>query len=600
MKMLAKETWHALCQNWKNILLFEVLYRGIMLPVYLQLTNRTLQMALRIAGYSYLTADNIVSFLIRPVTILVGLLIMIVGILLQALEMAGLITAFQGAAYSHKLSPFHILWGGIQKMDEEAAKKNIYLALLMIVTSSLSSGIYAVSMLSHIKPMNVLLQRLTQEPLAWIILILLLTSAAVIAVRTMFVFHICMIEQKTFREAMPRSRELLHKHTCKAICHVLGCHLVVLFLTAVFYGFSLLVLSVYAVKFTEKELVTATVLLWADRLKIIWMLIGGAVTVVVHYAALTVMFYKYAKRRYHVPEWKLVYPARGTAARRRLAGMLFVVTAAAAAMLIDFEKHGSTISDDMTTDVQIIAHRGSTRKAPENTMAAVREAVGAMTDCVEIDVQMTKDGVVVLGNDANLRRVAGVNRSIHSMTLEEIQSLEVGSSFSPEFAGEKIPTLEEVLAFCKGSVNLNIEIKRTGMDRELPARVVELIQEQEMEKQCVVTSTSMSHLMRVKELEPKLCTGYIVSAAYGEFGPGRQVDFISIRHEFADEELVEHMHDQGKRVYAWTVNAPGELRRLEAVGVDGIITDHPVMVREVLYRNKRLERLTKRLDRVLR
>ena len=280
--------------------------------------------------------------------------------------------------------------------------------------------------------------------------------------------------------------------------------------------------------------------------------------------------------------------------------MLFVVTAAAVAMLIDYEKHGSTISDDMTTDVQIIAHRGSTRKAPENTMAAVQKAVEEMTDCVEIDVQMTRDGVVVLGNDANLRRVAGVNRPIYSMTLEEIRNLEVGSSFSPEFAGEKIPTLEEVLAFCKGSVNLNIEIKRTGMDRELPARVVELIQEQEMEKQCVVTSTSMSHLMQVKELEPKLCTGYIVSAAYGDFDPGRQVDFISIRYEFADEELVEHMHDQGKRVYAWTVNAPGELRRLEAVGVDGIITDHPVMVREVLYRDKRLERLTKKLDRVLR
>lgn len=600
MKKLAKETWYTLCRNWKNVLLFELMYRGIMLPVYLQLINRTLQTALRIAGYSYLTADNIGSFLIRPMTLLIGLLILIVGILLQALEMAGLITAFQGAAYSHKLSPLHILWGGIQKIDDAVERKNVRLAFLMVMVSFLSSGIYAVGMLSHVKTMNVLLQRMMQEPFIWGLLILILAVASVMAVKTMFVFPACMIEQKAWKEALTRSGELLHKHTCKAVGHLLGCHLLVLALTAVLYGISVLILSICAVLFVEERLLMATVFMWVDRLKILWLLIGSAVTVVVHYAAMTVLFYQYANRRYHVPEWKLVYPARGTAARRRLAVTLFMVTAAAAVMLMDFQKHGSTISEDMMTSVQILAHRGSTRKAPENTMSAVREAVNEMADCVDIDVQMTKDGIVVLGNDANLRRVAGVNRPIHSMTLEEIQQLDVGSSFSQEFVGETIPTLKEVLVFCKGNVKLNIEIKRTGMDRDIPVRVVELIQEQGMEKQCVVTSTSMSHLMRVKELEPKLHTGYIVSAAYGEVDLGRQVDFISVRYEFADKELIEHMHDQGKRVYAWTVNAPGEVRRLAAAGADGIVTDRPLMARRILYRELLLERLIDQVVRVFR
>ncbi|MGN0158526.1 MAG: glycerophosphodiester phosphodiesterase family protein [Brotaphodocola sp.] len=600
MKKLAKETWHALGQNWKNVLLFEVLYRGIMLPVYLQLTNRTLQTALRIAGYSYLTADNIGSFLMKPVTWSVGLLIMIVGILLQALEMAGLITAFQGAAYSHKLSPLHILWGGIQKLDEAAARKNFRLIFLMLVVSFLGRGIYAVGLLYHMKPWNVLLQRLITEPLMWVILLLLLTASAIIAVKTMFVFPVCMIEQKTFKEAMQRSRELLHKHMRKAIGHLINCQVVVLGMIAVCYGISVLLLSTYAVLFAEENLVTVTVYLWAERLKMTWLFIGSVVTMVVYYAALTIMFYQYANRRYHVPGWRLVYPAKGTAARKRLAELLFIVTAAAAAIVVDFEKHGSTISGDMMTDIQVIAHRGSTRNAPENTLSAIKTAVGEMADCVEIDVQMTKDGVVVLSNDANLRRVAGVNRSINNMTLEEVRQLDAGSSFSPEFAGEMIPTLEEVLQFCKGNVNLNIEIKQTRTDSELPDRVVEMIQAQGMEKQCVVTSTSMSHLMRVKELEPKLHTGYMVSAAYGGFDPGRQVDFISVRHEYADEELVRHIHEQGKRVYVWNVNVPAELKRLKTVGVDGVITDRPVMVRETLYQNKRLEWLTNRLKQVFR
>lgn len=591
MRKLAEETWHAFRQNWKNVLLFELLYRGIMLPVYLQFADRVMQTALKAAGYRYLTADNIGDFLARPWTVLTGSFVLLVGILLTALETAGLITAFQGAAYSYKLSPLHILWGGIQKIDEEITKKNLLLAGLLILQSLLYNGVYAAALLYVIKPETVFLKK-------WVLF--LLVAIVVITIPWIFIFHICMIEQKVWKEAVPRSRELLYKHRGKTVCHLLFCHLAVLLMVSALYGISVLILCAYQIRHTEMSCLKAAVYVGMFRLRLIWLLIGWILAAVVHYAALTAMFYEYAKRRYHAPEWKIVYPAKKTAARRRLTALLAVTAASAVFMLADLSQHGFVISEYRLLDMQITAHRGSTRNAPENTMAAVRQAAKEMADCVEIDVQMTKDGVIVLGNDASLKRVAGVNRAIPNMTLEEIRQLDAGSLFSPEFAGEPIPTLAEVLEFCRGKMHVNIEIRPARRNSAVAERVVELIQEEKMELECTVMSSSMAYLKRVKELEPKLSTGYIVTAAYGNVEPGEQADAVSIRYPFADEELVAHIHSQGKRVYAWTVNIPSEVRRLKRAGVDGVITDRPVMVREVVYQNRKAERLLRCMRQMLR
>lgn len=600
MRKLAEETWHTLCQNWKNVLLFELLYRGIMLPVYLQLTNRALQTALRAAGYSYLTADNIIEFLMRPGTVLIGVLFILVGILLIALETAGLITAFQGAAYSYKLSPLHILWGGIQKIDEEITKKNLLLICLILPEALLYSGIYGAVLLHAVNPMNQILEDVQQNPTAKMVLFILLAAAAVIAVMCMFLFHICMIEQKNWKEAVERNRELLYKHRGKAVCHLFLTQLAAGAGIFFLYRVSAWIFCLHQVRHADLTVVKASCYSGMQELKWFWLMIGGIVSVVVHHAALTAMFYEYAKRRYHVPDWKLVYPARRTAAWRHMAVLWCLIAAAAVFMFVDFERHGFAISKNLTDEIQITAHRGSTLHAPENTMAAVRQAIEEMADSVEIDVQMTKDGVVVLGNDASLKRVAGVNRAISNMTLEEVQKLDVGGFFSPEFSGEQIPTLADVLAVCRGNIHVNIEIKPARRNSTIAECVVELIREQEMERECTVMSASMIYLNRVKELEPKLRTGYIISAAYGDFEPGQQVDIVSIRYPFADEKLVAHIHSQGKRVYAWTVNIPAEVKRLKQAGVDGIITDRPVMVREMVYQNRKTEHLIKWMSQMFR
>lgn len=599
MKTLAKETWQIAAQNWKNVLFYELLYRGITLPVYLRLINRALHMALRMAGYSYLTAGNIGDFLIRPATILIFLLVSIVCMLLVALEMAGLITAFQGAAYHQKLSPLHILWGGIQKLADEAAKKNWKLGVLALVTFFLTNLFLLGRAFTHVRPVNFVLQEICQEKAALLFLALLLLFCMAMAVPGMFVFHACMIEQRSFADAMTRSRGLLRKHLGRSVALVLGSNLVILILILVLYGLSVAVAAVLVVLFTEKNLALATMLFLTRRLEIILLFFGSILTVVVNYAALSVLFYQFGNRRFHEPRWDFKYPARGTAESRKLTLILCVIAFGGLFYLVDLARNGAGLSDAILVQTQITAHRGSSWSAPENTMAAVRAAEEELADCVELDVQMTADGIVVLGHDASLKRVAGVNRSIQSLTFEELQRLDVGSWFGAEFAGEPIPTLAEVLEFCKGKLDLNIEIKSVRRDSDLPHRVVELILEHGMEEQCVVTSTSLNYLKQVKELAPQLRTGYIVSAAYGDFYSNEAVDFISIRHSFVNERLIESVHEQGKAVHAWTVNVKSEIERLRLLGVDNIITDRPIFAREIIYREEATEDLIEYLRMML-
>ena len=232
-------------------------------------------------------------------------------------------------------------------------------------------------------------------------------------------------------------------------------------------------------------------------------------------------------------------------------------------------------------------------------MAAIEMAVEEMADFAEVDVQESRDGELVLCHDRNLKRVAGTDRRVEDLTLEELLKLDVGSSFSAEYAGEKIPLLSEVMEYAKGKINLNLELKNIGKDTDMPEKTAALIREMEMEEQCVITSTSMEYLKRVKEAAPDIRTGYIIAAAYGNYFENEYLDFISIRSSFVTAAMTERAHEAGKAVHAWTVNTKSEMEEMKMAGVDNIITDYPVEAREICYREEAAEGLLERLRLLL-
>ena len=600
MKILTKDTWQIIRQNWKNILLFELLYRGITTPVYMRLVSRGIRLALRAAGYSYLTPANIGNFLIRPVTLLILAAVAFVGILILSLETAGLITAFQGSAYYQKLTPLHILWGGLQKLKDEMIKCNWRLPLFLTVQYLLIHLPFIMRTIVRYKPANFIFQELKKQPVAVAFLVVLLIFGILAMVPRSLTAYGCMIEQKHFHSGVVRSWQMTHKRKWKISSLAMFWELAVILLAVAVYAASVCAAALCVVRFSRQNLAMAVLLSSADRLETGIIYLASMLATVAVYAALSVAYYQYGNRRFHTERWDFGYPARGSMNRRTMAVILTAVVGVGLFYIYDLVRNGSELSEELLIETEITAHRGSSRTAPENTIPAIEAAVEEMADSVEIDVQMTADGVVVLGHDASLKRVAGVNRSIASMTFEELEKLDVGSWFSSEYAGTRIPSLSEVLELCSQKISLNIEIKYVGKNSELPEKTAEMVREYGMENQCVITSTNLSYLKRVKEALPEIRTGYIISAAYGNFYSSEDVDFISIRSGFVTSALMQNAHEQGKAVYAWTVNTKSELERLTLLGVDGIITDRPVLAREIVYREEATESLFEYLKLVLR
>jgi len=233
-------------------------------------------------------------------------------------------------------------------------------------------------------------------------------------------------------------------------------------------------------------------------------------------------------------------------------------------------------------DLRITAHRGASGLAPENTLVAMQRAHAEGAGAAELDVQVTADGAVVLMHDASLRRTTGDDRDLADVTLADLRRLEAGRWFAEEFAGEPVPTLAEVLAWARGRLVLNIEIKVTGRSPEIAGKVVALITAAGAEDRCFVTSFDRATVEEVKRLAPGLRTGLIFAVTYPDdvFTAGWEI--LSCQHTGVNAAFVRQAHRADKQVHVWTVNDPERMKALLGLGVDSIITNRPDVLREVL------------------
>ncbi len=231
--------------------------------------------------------------------------------------------------------------------------------------------------------------------------------------------------------------------------------------------------------------------------------------------------------------------------------------------------------------IEITGHRGSKVRAPENTLSALRQAIAEGADYAEIDVQTTADGVVVLLHDADLMRVASVNRRLRDINYRELKDIDAGSWFAPEFSSERIPTVQEAIDVARGRIKLNIELKFTWPDPTLVQKVGNIIRQNGFSSDCVVSSLNFQALTEIKQDFPELVAGFIVFKVAGNL-PRMEADFLSINAARATPRLVRRLHRHGRAVHVWTVNDLNNVISMIEVGVDNIITDNPADVRSFL------------------
>ena len=249
--------------------------------------------------------------------------------------------------------------------------------------------------------------------------------------------------------------------------------------------------------------------------------------------------------------------------------------------------------DSIDKKIYVSAHRGSSCRAPQNTISAFLAAIDDEADYIELDVQETRDGVVVVLHDANLLHVGGVDRNIWDLNYSELQEIDVGSSFSPEFAGERVPTLEETIDVTKGKIKLNIELKIYGHQKHLEEKVVRLVEEKGIEDQCVITSKDYNALEEVRRLNPDLKIGMIITYLIGEYSK-LAVDFYSVEpHLVLTKKFMLDAHADNKDVHIWSLSPREDVSQYVDLGVDNIINDDPVRVRELLNEKQNRSKIEK-------
>ncbi|MFT4157752.1 MAG: glycerophosphodiester phosphodiesterase family protein [Microbacterium sp.] len=224
----------------------------------------------------------------------------------------------------------------------------------------------------------------------------------------------------------------------------------------------------------------------------------------------------------------------------------------------------------------VVAHRGASTTAPENTLPAIAAAATAHADYVEIDIRMSKDGVPVVIHDSTVDRTTDGTGPVASLTLAEMQRLDAGSWFSPEYAGTRIPTLEQVLALT-ADTHLSIVIEYKG--RWTPAAIsttVDQIAAADLRGHVITQSFNEQTVENISTVAPNLFVGWLTDRIDSSIvHTAQRIGADAVNPETTTPRGLAQAHDAKLRVFVWTKDADRDWEDLTAIGVDGIMTNTP-------------------------
>lgn len=578
--------------NLGSLVLYEIIYKIILLLVMVPLTYQCLNLIIKFSKYSYITRNNIYAILKKPSSIFIIAVYLFIISAYFMVEIYAINNCFHYSAHGYKMGIFRLFSSSVKGFIKIFHPKNLVWLLHSLVMALLLSYPVLIDILRTIKLPKALRTFGKKYILGndWVkfFCVLAVLVLCYCFIRCIFARSISIYEKKGFLESLKESFSLTRKRTRYVLGYGLIVNILLIVAYLLLYVVILLVCTLIIYFFVKRSLALTLFIVVNQRLKYYMYLVIMSVSILCNYSIINLLYFRFKKEDgledVFIPTRNVKLPGK----RYRLGfySVLVLGILMSGYYFANIIYNGANTAISALSSVQICAHRGSSVRAPENTLEAVKLAIDEMADYVEIDVQLTKDGEVVLMHDSSLERTTGEKKNVWDLTFEEIQMLDAGSWHSEEYIGTTIPTLEEVLKICKGEIIVNIEIKGDKHNEGIEEKVVELIEKYDLENQCVVTSMSYSSLKKVKETNEKIKTGYITAMLYGNIYDRKYVDFLSLKSVFVTETTVQNAHSKGKEVYVWTVNSELELERMKNLGVDNIITDDPILARKVINKTK--------------
>lgn len=593
-----------LTAHWKPLILFEILWKLVTLLVIAPACAGLIQLAIHLAKLKYLTTSNLLQFLRSPWTILLLAVLLLLAALYTLFEIAAVCTCFRQSRFQKVRTTLgRMVRSGLQSVQHFFRGGGPFLVLHLLVLIPLmqfsaTSGIFTAMGIP-----DFLAYYMTKKEFLLPIYVAAIILCCLLSVRWVFSSVLFTQNQCSYRSARATSVQLVRGRFWQTFFSVLVwncCY----FAALLVFLCMITVVVLMVIRATGSD-----DLIMSQAMRILKLLIQIVLWSFSFFATPICMAHLTAlleKRCVQMPEVVLPEPiplSRSAKPFRRSTAVLTACCFTVAALGLNLSYVYSVFTGKanfrlaLFQNPTVMAHRGLSADAPENTLYAFSDAISVGADFIELDVQQTRDGVLVVMHDSNLKRTTGVNKDIWDVDYADIQNLDAGSWFDPAYANARIPTLEETLQFVDKRAKLNIEIKPTkhGSDT-LEQDVAELITQYQYTDACYVTSFSYGSLKKVKEVNPEIRTGYLMSVAYGQFYSLKYADAFSLNKVFVTSQVVNAAHQQGKQIFAWTVNSMSEVRSLCNLHVDSIITDDPVMVQNVISRDSTGETLRSVLD----
>lgn len=582
MKLYIKSSIQILKKNWISLLLFEVLYRFIATALLIGVSNACMKICLEQMGYSYLTAENYIKFITSPLTVIFILVGVVVIALALAFETNVIFACYESGWRKKKIFVPAMIYAGAVATWSFVKKHPKRWLLYIIGSAPYLCVLYLIAEISQIKFLQYTLQQLLKVIPHYQFIALIVLGVFLASLVFSFTLPFWMMTEEHPKRVYKRIINFMKRTWKREIIRCTFVQALSFAFAHVIYAVSLVIMVVVVMITKSPANRISAVLVYGSMLKYIIGIIVGGIGIVFSLLYLYTFFARadkqhiYRSRREHSRLFSFI-------SRPRVALVIMAVTILCEGSYAVVQVNSSLPGvNAMKATAAVSAHRGGAKMAPENTLSAIEYAVDAMADYAEIDVQETSDGEVVLLHDTNLKRTTSLNANIWDLTYNEVSQLDAGVKFHKKFRGEKIPTLDEIIKYAKGKIRLNIEVKYNGHNKNIIKKVVQIIEDNNFEEDCVLTSMNYKFLRQAKKINPNIKTGYTLQITYGDLEELEYADFFSIKYTYVTKRLVDRIHELGKEIHTWTLNYQGDMQRVLNCNVDNIITDQPELVRKVM------------------
>ncbi|QMS85085.1 glycerophosphodiester phosphodiesterase [Candidatus Xianfuyuplasma coldseepsis] len=606
MKLYLQKAYQLLRFNIRPLLVFEIIYRLLGLAIVYPLVTGILYLSVRWTGFEYVVNADFFEYITDIRTILLGLFLLLVFGIYVTYEVVVLSIVFHA---SHHRQPV-----GIQSLLIVSGKR-LYQMIksyhIVIITSSmiflfLVELFHIVGIASTVQIPDYIASELARfswfRPVAFFLIVGLL----VLFIETIFFELQCTIEKPTLKENFNHSRRLLKGNRLKMVISFFIVNGIINVLIYALYLIIIGIVALFVLLFRGESTVYPIILSIIYSVYLIVGLLATIILIPINFAWINAYYYKHkiTKHLELVEDVRYIRsnrPFRRTVFYRIISGVT-VLLAIGTIIFISFISNNPAKLELLNNPV-VVSHRGGGNFGPENTIAGIQQGLDFAADAIEIDVRFTKDGVPVLLHDATLTRTTNdtANTKISDLTYEELAQYDAGSWFDEAFAGEPIPTLDEALRQINFQATIFLELKDSYQGGE--EIIVEMLQDRFLVRNVIILSFNQGQLERIKALDDRIETLLLLSSFIGDISViagNDRIDNIGFRYELAqgNADRIRILQQAGKEVYIWTINNQDAISEMNSLNVDGIITDYPLLTREVIYSDSTKSEYRKLLETI--